>query len=86
MIPYKATGVEENIAARAKAEVDPQALLGTASIAERVIMKAIVQLLAKSAKSMGGTIISKLSASLVQINMIQGNIDPKEKGKRNFTK
>ena len=84
MIQYKVIGVEVNLGARGKAEADPQAPLGTASIAERVIIKAIVLLLAKSAKSMGRTIISKLYASLVQTNVILVNIDPKENGKKKF--
>ena len=51
MIQFKVTGVEVNLEARTKAEADPQAPLGTASIVERVIIKAIVLPLAKSAKS-----------------------------------
>ena len=64
MISYKAR-VEVNFAAKAKAEADPQVPLGTESTMERVIIKVIVLLLAKSAKSVGRTIISRWYARLV---------------------
>ena len=87
MIPYKQTiGVETNIEARVEAEEDPQVPLETENIAERVITKEIVQLLAKSAKSVVRTIILRLSVRL-QKNTTQANIDPNKKERvRNFMK
>ena len=86
MIQYKATGVEVNFAARAKAEADPQVPLGTESTAERATIKEIVQLLARSTKNVVKITTLKLCANLAQTNMIQANIDPKEKRNRNFMK
>ena len=45
MMPYKLTEVEANLEVKAKAEANPQVLLGTESIVERATIKAIVLLM-----------------------------------------
>ena len=84
MIPYKATGVEVNFAARAKAEADPQVPLGTASTVERATIKEIVQLLARSAKNVVKITTLKLSVNLVQTRHDSSKHRPKGKGKKKF--
>ena len=80
-------GVEENLEARVKAEVDPLVIFKTAHTVVKATTKAIVLPLERNVVNVAKTIISKLSVNPQKKEiMISANIDPKERGKRGFTK
>ena len=73
--------VETNSTARAKAEADPQALLGIVSTVVKATTRETVLLLAKSVKSVVMTTTLNQSVKVVLTNVIQSRHRPKQKGK-----
>ena len=85
MTKFRLIGVEENSGVKVKAEVNPLVVFIIANIVEKATTKAIVLPLGKSVVNVAKTTISRLYVN-PQIKEIAANIDPKQRGKRDFMK
>ena len=82
MTLFKAIGVEINSEAKVRVEADHQVAYVIANTVESPTIKEIVQLLARSAKRMEGTIILSLSVKVKDVMPVPIDTDlRKEKGK-----